>query len=103
MPVICKFNKNGYCKHGTHCFRQHIEEICVNGRGSAFVCRLRHPKVCHYIFKYGYCKFGQYCRFDHSKFRKDRNKETNQLNIELEGLKIELEEKERTITEKDNL
>ena len=32
-----------------------------------FKCEKRHPKTCSFKRDYGYCKFKEYCRFNHSK------------------------------------
>ena len=81
--AICRFNQNGYCKYKNHCFRKHVDKICENGRCSASNCNLRHPRNCKYFFQYRYCKFGQFCRFNHEEKGKEH------ANEEIDILKLD--------------
>ena len=100
--AICRFNQNGYCKYKNHCFRKHVDKICENGRCSASNCNLRHPRNCKYFFQYRYCKFGQFCRFNHEEKGKEHtNEEIDILKLDLEKLKQEIHEKDKNINRKE--
>ena len=102
--AICRFNQNGYCKYKNHCFRKHVDKICENGRCSASNCNLRHPRNCKYFLQYRYCKFGQFCRFNHEEKGKEHtNEEIDILKLDLEKLKQEIHEKDKNINRKDDL
>ena len=40
-------------------------EICSNNGCETRVCSLRHPKSCRYFHEMQYCKFGEWCLFNH--------------------------------------
>ena len=62
---ICDFNKYGFCKFKSTCRKPHIMEICSNNGCETRVCSLRHPKSFRYFREIGYCKFGEWCLFNH--------------------------------------
>ena len=64
---ICRKNKFGYCWYGEKCKNKHVNELCKNKNCEIFSCEKRHPKTCKYKRDYGYCKFQEYCRFNHEK------------------------------------
>ena len=99
---ICRFNQYGYCKYQNHCFRKHLDKICENGRCSDSNCEFRHPRNCKYYFKYSYCKFGEYCRFNHTEFgKKHTSKEIDTLKLDIGKLKKDINEKDKLIKEKE--
>ena len=44
-------------------------EICSNNGCETRVCSLRHPKSCRYFREIGYCKFGEWCLFNHANWK----------------------------------
>ena len=113
LPVVCLFNKFGFCKFSLKCRKMHTEEIC-----DVRTCSLRHPKICKYFAWRGFCKFGDFCRFKHNRIdnltekgenlvkeNKEMEKEIIDLKngILLKELKIEnlKTEKERILKENE--
>lgn len=97
MKEICKHNQTGYCKHGNHCKRKHVNEICPYFKNcSENTCALRHPKTCRYFSMYQYCKF-ENCAYAHSKVRNMENLE--KIENEFEELKSEI----HAMKEKNNM
>ena len=67
MNEICRYNQTGYCKHGRHCQKRHINEICPEGRECKVSCCVRrHPKICKYFDKKNKCRFDE-CSYAHEK------------------------------------
>ena len=65
---VCSFNKFGFCKFRSACRRQHVMEICPKNKQCEIEkCSLRHPQTCRYHRDIGYCKFGDYCLFNHDE------------------------------------
>ena len=65
--VICKFNKYGYFRYQEMCRKQHINEKCENSSCDRKECMLRHPKIGKFFREYGFCKFGEWCKFTHKE------------------------------------
>ena len=56
-------------------------------------CLNRHPEFCKFLRDYGYCKFGEYCKFSHKAFgmKSDVEKEElKKLKEKLENSKMNL-------------
>ena len=65
---VCSFNKYGFCKFRLACRKQHIMENCPNNKNCEIEhCSLRHPRTCRYYRDIGYCKFGEWCLFNHDE------------------------------------
>ena len=94
---VCKFNKNGYCKFKETCRKRHINDICRVTSCVKDLCVNRHPKECKYFITYNYCKFGEYCAFEHKK-RMENNSIENALQ-EIEILKNEIVALKQSIIE----
>ena len=62
---VCGFFKYGFCKFKNVCRKRHVSERCQNASCEIGSCSLRHPKTCRYYRDIGYCKFGEYCCFNH--------------------------------------
>ena len=57
-------------------------------------CSLRHPKTCRYYRDIGYCKFGEWCLFNHD----ERNlNEINKITEKLKTIENKIEEKNKAI------
>ena len=70
MNDICRYNQTGYCKHGRHCQKRHINEICTDGRECKDKsCVRRHPRICKYFEKQSKCRFDK-CSYAHEKDQK---------------------------------
>ena len=70
MNDICGYNQTGYCKHGVHCQKRHINEICTDGRECKDkFCVRRHPRICKYFEKQSKCRFDK-CSYAHEKDQK---------------------------------
>ena len=61
---------------------------------------LRHPRRCRYFQEYKYCKFGEYCKFNHEEFEDDT--EITEIKKKLEELKREINAKDEEIKLKNN-
>ena len=64
---ICRHNKHGHCKYGEKCNFRHINEKCSTKNCKVSDCEKRHPKICIFKRRFGYCKFTTYCSYDHEK------------------------------------
>ena len=65
LKIVCQYNKFGFCRYGSRCYRPHVNEKCDNDNCNFNECPLRHPKKCRYFVEYNKCKFGEYCHFSH--------------------------------------
>ena len=45
--------------------KQHILEKCTKLTCEIKTCCLRHPRTCRYLRDIGFCKFGEWCLFEH--------------------------------------
>ena len=97
--TVCNFNKYGFCRYQEGCRKFHENKICETLNCVVKECLHRHPKCCKFLRDYGYCKFGEYCKFSHKAFgmKSDVEKE------ELKKLKEKLENLEKEINSKDEL
>ena len=91
--TVCIHNKFGYCKHGDHCWKRHVQETCRNQECDTTRCDKRHPRQCSYYRDYRRCKFGEYCAFDHSN-------PTDPVLEELKLVKARLKDVEKDIETK---
>ena len=103
-PILCLFNKFGYCKFGETCKKNHINKICDESSCEIETCKQRHPKVCKYFRNYGRCKFSP-CAFKHevpvnhnSKLEKD----IEDLTAKIQALEKIIVIKEKQIDEITN-
>ena len=71
-------------------------KICSNKSCEKRLCSLRHPKPCRYYREIGYCKFGEWCLFQHE--------DSNKRNIEeaVKKLDAKMDAFEKCLNEKDN-
>ena len=93
---ICQFNKFGFCKFKTNCFRKHEERKCENEQCEIRECPLRHPKKCRYFVEFNNCKFGTFCKFGHDAIEKRK------VDKDIETLQKQLVEVKHDICEKEN-
>ena len=92
--TICLYFKYGYCKHGAHCWKQHLETRCESFECDGRNCDERHPRECRFYKEYGRCKFGESCLYDHV----DRS---DPVLEELERVKAKLDVVEDLIVDKN--
>ena len=64
--LVCKFNQFGFCKYEKTCRKRHNNSKCDYKDCDLNTCEKRHPKPCTYFLAYNRCKFGSFCRFNHS-------------------------------------
>ena len=90
------------CKYGRRCTKTHLNEKCENLDCLKPNCVLRHPKICRYMEKFEYCKFGIFCNYEHNftkqisesdKVLKELKAENEKINETLENIKIVLDDK----------
>ena len=93
---VCYFNKYGFCKFKLTCRKYHNMKICSNKSCEKRLCSLRHPKPCRYYREIGYCKFGEWCLFQHE--------DSNKRNIEeaVKKLDAKMDAFEKCLNEEDN-
>ena len=100
---ICFFNKFGFCKFSTKCFRKHVNRECYKEYCEIKSCNLRHPRPCNYFFARGYCKYGEYCRYRHVKKKSDSTDKKLENNIKVAKERdLEMEKLRKDLKEKDN-
>ena len=63
---VCQMFKYGYCKFKSVCRKQHILEKCTKSSCEINTCSQRHPAICRYLRDIHYCKFGEWCSFEHN-------------------------------------
>ena len=97
--IVCNFNKYGSCRYQERCRKCHEEKACEAVNCEVKTCMLRHPKYCKFLRDYGYCKFGEWCKFSHKAFGTNGNVE----NEELKELKEKFKNLEKEINSKDDL
>ena len=66
---VYRRNKFGYCQYGDKCRYKHVDVICATANCSVFNCDKRRPKIFNFQRSYGRCKFAEYCKYDHRKFK----------------------------------
>ena len=84
-----------------NCFRKHENIKCQDVQCSVRDCAFRHPRKCRYFTEYNYCKFGEYCKFDHEVFEKGNNEEIIEIRRKLEELNSKIKAKDEEIKLKD--
>ena len=84
---LCFRNKLGYCKFGETCINRHVDDICETLNCDIFSCDKRHPKV----WRFGRCKFLEYCKYDHRK-----PKDIRELLGKVETITMKIEVIEKT-------
>ena len=85
-----------------NCFRKHENAKCQNVQCCVRDCSLRHPRKCRYFKEYKFCKFGEYCRFDHEAFNSENDKEIMEIRRKLKDLKGKIDAKDEEIKLKDS-
>ena len=60
------------------CRNYHENQNCEKSNCEIKKCPLRHPTICKFFWDYGYCKFGEYCRFYH-KVHRDAPENSNEI------------------------
>ena len=68
---ICKWEKFGYCRKKKDCTDYHPSEVCREEVCNVSKCHKRHPQPCRF-FRFGSCKFGESCKYDHKKQLNDK-------------------------------
>ena len=71
---ICFFNKYCFCKYLERCRKYHESKSCEKSSCEIRVCEFRHPKACKFFRDFGFCKFGEWCKFSHKIDRNIINK-----------------------------
>ena len=102
---LCQYNKYGFCKFGRTCLNKHVDQKCDAIKCDGKKCSYRHPKICRYYLNFKYCKFGEYCRYDHRKLESEESVKEKKRLIEnvnekdnlIDQLKKELDEKQKQI------
>ena len=87
---VCSFNKYGFCKFRLNCRRQHVMKKCEQ----LSYCSFRHPRGCRYLIENGFCKFGEWCLFEHTKKVNDDQEVIKEKSKQIETLENILSEKE---------
>ena len=62
---VFEFFKYRFCKFKTACRKQHVSEKCTRSDCEIKSCRLRYLRICRYFRDIGFCKFGEWCLFNH--------------------------------------
>ena len=93
---VCQFFKYGYCKFKIACRKQHILEKCKKQNCENGTCNQRHPRICRYLRDNGYCKFSEYCLFEHD-FVKSDVQEIKDITVKLKGIEELIAEKSKDI------
>ena len=91
QPIVCRYNKFGFCRFRGECRKQHVNDLCVSSECDVSNCEKRHPRKCKF-HKYKKCKFGEECKFDHS---------VEQIAVVMNDDK--LDELERKVSEKNEV
>ena len=97
--LYCNFHQFGHCKFGHTCKLFHTPDTCTTFHCTDSNCTLRHPKMCKFYARRGWCKFGEECSFLHfSAAEQFANK------IEFENMKAEIKAlKTRTVLLEEKL
>ena len=90
---VCEFNKSGFCKFSEKFRKRHIEQLCETENCEELLCEKRHPKLCKYYSIYKRCKFGEYCKYNHSG---NYPRDVNTLETKIENL-------EKTVLQNQNI
>ena len=100
---VCYFNKYGFCKFKLTCRKKHNMEICSNKNCEIRLCSFRHPKSCRYHREIGYCKFGEWCLFNHEDVnRRDIEKAVGNMDVKIVDFENNLELVKKSVKEKDS-
>ena len=92
---VCQMYRYGYCKFQATCRKQHILEKCNKTSCEIKTCSKRHPVICRYLRDRGYCKFGEWCLFEHN-FGDDKQS-IKEITNKLDTIEKLVEEKSKTI------
>lgn len=105
---VCSFNKYGFCKFRLNCRRQHVMKKCEQINCGIQNCSFRHPRVCRYFTEIGFCKFGEWCLFEHTE-KVNGDQEIVKLKTKIKGIEEVIKEKseqieslEKILIEKDD-
>ena len=77
----------------------HVSEHCERKSGDIKSCNLRHPKICRYFKDCKFCKFGEWCCFDHKNIEVDFEKVTEKY----KQTEIRVNNLERLLINKDQV
>ena len=97
---VCSFNKYGFCRFRIACRKQHIMEKCPEKDCEIKECSLRHPRICRYYRDIGYCKFGEWCLFNHDG---QNLNEISKITKKLKTIEKKIEEKNEAIATLEKL
>jgi hypothetical protein len=97
---VCSFNKYGFYKFRLNCRRPHIMEKCSKPNCEILTCSKRHPKVCRYFRDIGFCKFSEWCLFNHDGVVQE-SREINELTIKMRTVEKIIAEKNKEIESLD--
>ena len=100
-PILCLFNKFGYCKFRETCRKNHINKICDESSCEINACKERHPRICRYFQNYGRCKFSP-CAFKHevpTNHKISIEKDIKDLSDKIHALEEIIKTKEKKISE----
>ena len=100
QPIVCRYNKFGFCRYKEECKKHHVDESCVSLNCDISSCVNRHPKKCKF-YKYRRCKFGELCRFDHGMEQEQVTVAKNDEKID--KIKKELDEKDEQINTQSSM
>ena len=62
---LCKFHQYGHCKFSQTCKHFHTKDTCTSSNCDRSQCTARHPKMCVYFLRLGWCKSGTDCSYLH--------------------------------------
>ena len=71
-------------------------------RGEIETCSRRHPRICRYLRENGYCKFSEYCLFEHD-FVKNDVQEIKNITVKLKSIQELIGEKSKHIEILENI
>ena len=87
----------GFCKFKTNCRKHHVSEKCTRSDCYIKSCRLRHPRICRYYRDIGFCKFGEWCLFEHEAGSYKGLNEVQELSEKIKNIEKLVEEKSMLI------
>ena len=78
----------------------HVSEKCERKSCDIKSCNLRHPKICRYFRDRKFCKFGEWCCFEHKNSEEDFKRVFEKCNIienKVNNLEILLIDKDQVV------